>query len=126
MRLTTLALCALVGSAPAFAAPSGGDFNTFIKAMKTEAAGLTEAEANQFFDALPPDPKVLQADRNQGVFRKPFTEFARSLISQNRIDAGRANAAKHANIFARAQADYGIPQGILLAFWAFETDFGSY
>ena len=34
------------------------------------------------------------------------------------------NAAKYATIFDRLSRDYGIPPGVLLAFWAFETDFG--
>lgn len=122
----TLAMIAFFNAAPALAAPCGGDFAAFITAMKAEETGLTQAEADRFFNGLRIDPKVLQADRNQGVFRKPFTEFARSLISQNRINAGKANAKKHAAIFDRARAEYGIPAGILLAFWAFETDYGSY
>ena len=29
------------------------------------------------------------------------------------------------DVFDRASAEYGVPRGILLAFWAFETDFGA-
>ena len=123
---TRLALIATLIASPAFAAPCGGNFADFIAALKAEATTLTPDEANRFFNGLAPDPKVLKADRNQGVFRKPFTDFARSLISQNRIDAGRANARKHAAIFDRAQTEYGIPPEILLAFWAFKTDYGSF
>ncbi|RUS61047.1 lytic murein transglycosylase [Pseudorhodobacter sp. E13] len=118
----------LAATAPALAAPCGGTFTDFITAMKAEAvqAGISPADTDRFFAGITQDPKVLKADRSQGVFRKPFTEFARSLISQNRIDNGKANARKHAALFARAESDYGIPPGILLAFWAFETDFGSF
>lgn len=118
----------LAATAPALAAPCGGTFTDFITAMKAEAvqAGISSADTDRFFAGITQDPKVLKADSSQGVFRKPFTEFARSLISQNRIDNGKANARKHAALFARAEADYGIPAGILLAFWAFETDFGSF
>ncbi len=35
--------------------------------------------------------------------------------------AGRA----FSSVFQRAQNDYGVPPGILLAFWAFETDYGA-
>ncbi len=125
MRLT-LALSASLLATPALAAPCGGDFTAFITAMKAEATNLTPAEADRFFQTIALDPKVLKADRSQGVFRKTFTDFSRSLISANRIDNGRANATKYADLFAQAEADYGIPAGILLAFWAFETDYGSY
>lgn len=128
MRSAALTLLLALAAPAALAAPCGGAFPDFIAAMKTEAIqqGASTAEADRFFNGLRQDPKVLKADRSQGVFRKPFTEFARSLISQNRIDNGKANARKYAQIFDRAEAEYGIPRGILLAFWAFETDFGSF
>lgn len=128
MRHAALGLFLGFASTPVFAAPCGGAFADFIAAMKREAiqSGITATEADRFFRAVRHDSKVLTADRSQGVFRKPFTAFARSLISQNRLDNGKANARKHADIFDRAEADYGVPRGILLAFWAFETDFGNY
>ncbi|QCO58042.1 lytic murein transglycosylase (plasmid) [Pseudorhodobacter turbinis] len=124
--MRALALLAALTTSPALAAPCGGPFGAFLGAMKTEATNLSRAEADRFFDRLSQDQKVLQADRRQGVFRKPFTEFARSLISRNRLENGLANAKKHANIFALAEKDYGIPAGILLAFWGFETDYGAF
>ena len=127
MRFAALVLIAGLAASPALAAPCGGSFAAFITAMKAEAQqnGLSAAEADRFFAGIIQDPKVLKADRAQGVFRKTFTDFSRSLISQNRIDNGRKNAKKYAAIFQQAEADYGVPPGILLAFWAFETDFGS-
>jgi lytic murein transglycosylase len=46
------------------------------------------------------------------------------LISQHRLVHAQKNAAKYAVVFDRLSHDYGIPPGVLLAFWAFETDFG--
>jgi len=48
------------------------------------------------------------------------------LISQYRIDHGAKNRTTYAQTFARIQRDYGIPPGVLLAFWAFETDYGAF
>jgi lytic murein transglycosylase len=123
---TALALC-LILAAAAEAAPCGGDFAMFIKAMQAEAvaAGLSEDEAAEFLATARPDPKVLKADRAQGVFRKSFSEFAGALISKGRLQNGAANRKAHAATFARAEAEFGVPAGILLAFWAFETDFGA-
>lgn len=125
MRALSLAL-SLAFATPALSAPCGGDFGAFIDTMKAEAVGrgLSPAEADAFFASVRQDPKVLKADRGQGVFRKTFTEFSQSLISKGRIQNGAANAKKYAGIFAQAERDYGVPRGILLAFWAFETDFG--
>lgn len=126
MRALALTL-SLTLAGPALAAPCGGDFGSFIEAMKAEAVqkGLSRAEADAFFASARQDPRVIKADRSQGVFRKTFTEFSRSLISQGRISNGAANAKKYARIFAQAEREFGVPKGILLAFWAFETDFGA-
>ena len=127
MRLPAALALALLSAAPALAAPCGGSFAGFLDAMQAEAvaAGHDRAKAAAFFGGARQDPKVLRADHAQGVFRKTFTEFSRALISQNRLVNGQRNAKRYATVFARAQRDYGVPRGILLAFWAFETDFGA-
>ena len=126
MRFGAAFLCALM-AAPAAAAPCGGDFSAFVAAMKAEATaqGLAAGNIEAFFDGAAIDAKVLQADRSQGVFRKSFVEFSKALISKSRLTNGIALAQEWDGVFDRAAADYGVPRGILLAFWAFETDFGA-
>ncbi len=106
----------------------GGSFNGFKSQLVAEAVarGHDGAVAKRFFAGARQDPKVLKADRSQGVFKKSFTEFARAVISGNRINKGRANAQTYRAILRRAEADYGIPPGVMLAFWALETDYGSF
>ncbi len=119
--LLTLAL-----AAPAQAAPCGGDFAAFLQAMAAEATaqGLPADAVKSFFAGAAQDPKVLKADRAQGVFRKTFLDFSQSLISKQRLATARAKADALDAVFTRAEAEFGISRGILLAFWAFETDFG--
>lgn len=126
MRLTLLA--ALTAATPALAqTPCGGDFPAWVKGVKAEATakGIPAETADAFFAGLSPDPRVLKADRSQGVFRKSFLEFSKSLISRDRLTRGRALADQWDAIFDRAEAEYGVSRGILLAFWAFETDYGA-
>lgn len=120
-------LVSLLMAAPASAA-CGGPFPDFVAGLKAEAVarGHDAASADAFFRSAAIDPKVLSADRAQGVFQMPFTDFARRLISQNRIDRGLQNARAHGPIFDRIERQYGVPRGVLLAFWAFETDYGSF
>ena len=120
------ALIALTLAAPATAAPCGGDFGDFLKAMEAEAiaAGTPADKAAEFFAGARQDPKVLKADRSQGVFRKTFLDFSQSLISQGRLSTARSKSESLNDIFTRAETEYGVSRGILLAFWAFETDFG--
>lgn len=126
MRLPALGLIGLLSPLPLSAAPCGGDFSAFLDATRAEAlaAGHPEPAVDLFLTGARQDPRVLKADRSQGVFRKTFLDFSKSLISGNRLQTGQAMAARHADILERARADYGVSPGILLAFWAFETDFG--
>ncbi len=126
MRLLFTALAALSLPPTALAAPCGGDFAGFLSELADEAttAGLPDDSVKEFFTGARQDPAVLKADRNQGVFRKTFLDFSQSLISKSRLQNGLAAAQKHAVTFDRANAEFGVSRGILLAFWAFETDFG--
>lgn len=126
MRFALLAALALATPATA-QVPCGGDFADWVKGVKSEAVakGIPVDTADALFAGLAPDPKVLKADRSQGVFRKSFLDFSQSLISRDRLTRGRALAQEWAPVFDRAEAEYGVQRGILLAFWAFETDYGS-
>ena len=86
--------------------------------------GHAPATVAGFFDGVRYDQRTINADRSQGIFQTPFVDFARRLISANRMQNGRANAQRHDAIFDVAEREFGVPRGILLAFWAFETDFG--
>jgi lytic murein transglycosylase len=113
---------------PAHSQTCGGDFNRFVAGLKTEAMnmGHSQSSVDTFFRGVAPDPAVIRADRGQGIFQRPFTDFARTLISQNRMQNGQRNGERHDAIFRRAESEYGASRWILLAFWAFETDFGGF
>ncbi|MEG3663647.1 lytic murein transglycosylase [Celeribacter halophilus] len=128
MRSLSLALTLSAFLAtPALADVScGGNFSGFVQKMKAEALakGHSKAAVDRFFAAARHDPSVIKADRAQGFFQKSFVDFSRAVISQNRLQNGAANAAKYKNVFDRIERDYGVSRGVLLAFWALETDYG--
>ncbi|WP_322866744.1 lytic murein transglycosylase [Aquicoccus sp. G2-2] len=123
----TAALCSM-GFAGGAAAQCGGSFSDFVQGMKADAVAMGHAPAkvDQFFAHVRKDGKVLAADRAQGVFQMDFTAFARRLISTQRFNKGRAMAQKYDAVFDKIEARYGVSRGVLLAFWAFETDYGGY
>ena len=129
MRIVSifLALGILAAGVSEAATPCGGDFRAFVQDMKAEAKAKGHGTANidRFFASVSQDPKVIRADRAQGIFQMPFIDFSRRLISQNRVQAGQQNAKKWDSVFDRIERDFGVSRGVLLAFWAFETDFGA-
>ncbi|RUY50186.1 lytic transglycosylase domain-containing protein, partial [Mesorhizobium sp. M7A.F.Ca.CA.001.12.1.1] len=119
-----LTLCAT--ALPAMAQECGGDFETWKQGVAAEAkaagvgtAGLDALEAATF------DDKVLARDRAQGVFTQTFVEFSNRMISAYRLKQGAANMKKYADVFARADQQFGVQAPIIAAFWALETDFGA-
>lgn len=127
LRTTIAAACLVMFSLPAFA-NCGGSFSGFVAGLKQEAVarGHSAATADAFFRSARIDNAVLKADRSQGVFQLPFVEFSRRLISQSRINKGRQMAKTYGRTFDRIEQSYGLPRGVLLAFWAFETDYGAF
>lgn len=123
-----IASLALLTPLPALAQSCGGSFGSFVQGLADEAVqrGHSPATVQSFFASVAQDPKVIAADRQQGVFQLDFTTFARRLISQNRIQNGAAKAGQYASTFNTIEQRYGVPRGILLAFWAFETDYGGF
>ncbi|WP_333712672.1 lytic murein transglycosylase [Yoonia sp.] len=121
---TTLAL--MLFASTATAQTCGGPVGAFIDGVKAEARaqGLPDATIDAFFRGADIDPAVIRADRAQGVFQRDFIDFSRRLISQNRIDNGAFYGNRFDATFDEIQRRFGIPRGVLLAFWAFETDYG--
>jgi lytic murein transglycosylase len=111
----------------AVSAQCGGGFGAFVQGLSDEATrrGFDAGLAGEFFAGVRQDQKVLRADRSQGVFKKNFIEFSRSVISPNRVENGARNARNYGSVLGRAQAEYGVSPGVLLAFWALETDYGA-
>lgn len=109
-------------------AQCGGSFSGFVKTLSQDAVqkGYDPQTVGAFFANVRQDGAVLKADRAQGVFQKPFVEFSRRLISQQRLDKGRRLSTQYDAVFDRIARDYGVSRGVLLAFWAFETDYGAF
>ena len=127
-NMRILALTAALLLPLAAHAECGGSFNSFKNGLKSEAVeqGISPAKADAFLSSVRKDGSVLKADRAQGVFQKPFIEFSRRLISSNRINSGHSNAKRFDRVFDNVESTYGINRNVLLAFWAFETDYGAF
>ena len=129
MRLFRLAIALILLIAPLQAqAACGGSFQSFVKGMKTEAMqkGHDKAAVDRFFSSVSQSQSVLRADRNQGMFQRPFIDFSNNLISDARLKKGQKLGRDYDAVFDVIDRRYGVSRGVLLAFWAFETAYGTY
>jgi lytic murein transglycosylase len=129
MRIAAKALsifAMLAVSSAAHAQDCGSDFETWRKGVETEAraAGVGEKGLSALAGATI-DTRVLARDRAQGVFNQTFIEFSGRMISDHRLKHGAANLKKYADVFSRAEQEFGVPGPVIAAFWALETDFGA-
>lgn len=124
--LTAALFCTL--ATPLLAKTCGGSFNNFLAGIKAEAvaSGHQPATVDQFLAHARIDKKVISADRAQGVFKLSFTDFAKRVISADRMSKGQSNRKKYAGTFAKIQQTYGVDPSVMLAFWALETDYGAF
>ncbi|WP_306118635.1 MULTISPECIES: lytic murein transglycosylase [unclassified Roseitalea] len=124
LSLAALAVTVLAGTAAA--QPCGGDFASWRAGTveQARAQGVGQAGLDALASART-DPDVIRRDRSQGIFTLDFLTFSQRLISQNRMDNGRANLRRYSDVFERARSQYGVAPEIIAAFWAFETDYGA-
>jgi lytic murein transglycosylase len=123
---TGLALAmASLTTAPALAAQCGGDFNAFLSAFSREAAAqeISPQVIQTAFAGLTPDPRVIQLDQRQGVFKQTFEQFGPPRVAA-RIAKARSLMSKHAGLLQRIEQQFGVPGGVVISIWALETDFG--
>ena len=112
-------------TAPAVAAPCGGDFRAWLSAFSREAAaqGISRRALAALDSVTSPDPQVVSLDHRQGVFHQSFERFAGHRIAE-RLAKGRRMMQSHAALLRRIEARFGVPGSIVVAIWGLETDFG--
>lgn len=121
-----LALMAATGTAEAASCGnSAKGFQGFLKEFRKEAAaaGVTE-KGLSLLDGVEYQPAIIKKDRSQSVFSLSFLQFQARMVSDFRIKEGAAIMKRNKKLFDAIERKYGVPGEVLVAFWAFETDFG--
>ena len=95
-RLSLMVFALTFAASVVSATTCGGNFQTFLNFMKTEARqkGHSSESIQRFFATAARDFKTIEADRSQGIFQIPFVEFSNRLISKHRIDHAAKNLKK--------------------------------
>lgn len=122
-----VAISLLMTSTAAAQTACGGDLAGFLEGVRTEALakGIPAGAVDEALAGAAIDQKVLARDRAQGVFKQTFLEFSQRTVSKSRLDIGAKKMQEYANVFARAEQEFGVPAPVITAFWALETDFGA-
>jgi lytic murein transglycosylase len=74
---------------------------------------------------LTPDLRIMDLMDNQPEFTKSFWDYLDILVTDERIDQGRALLTKYAKTFDAVEKAYGVDRYTLTAFWGVETKYGA-
>lgn len=122
-----LAQSGYVHEASAESCRNSGSFDRWLADFRREAAdsGISRRVIAANLDGVKFDPRVIKADRRQGVFSQTFLKFAGRMVSKYRLSQGRKLLKRHSATFRRVSDDFGVPGPVIVAFWGLETDFGA-
>src|SRR3984957_12118044 len=106
---------------------TGGPYEKWLADFEREAMaqGVSQRTIATAAPFLTYDQKIVNIDRGQRVFSQTFLEFSDRMAAGYRIQMGAAKIKTYAQVFARIDAQYGVPAPVIVAFWALESDFGA-
>jgi lytic murein transglycosylase len=126
LTMICLAVSIAAISAPARAAPCGGDFGAWLAGVKQEAAadGISQRAIQSALAGVTSDPTIIARDHAQGVFRQSFEEFSGRMVPP-RLARARRLLQQDGALLSRIEQQYGVPGAVIVAIWGLETDFGA-
>lgn len=109
------------------AAVSSGSFASWRAEFETRAraAGITGATLDTSRPHLRYLPESVALDGRQSEFGARVWDYLDTAVTAQRISAGRAAMARHAETLSRIEARYGVPPEIVTAIWGIETSYGA-
>jgi membrane-bound lytic murein transglycosylase B len=110
---------------PAFAQSTG--FGAFLDSVRAQArrAGISSATLQRALFDLQPNARVLEHERHQPEFTMTWAQYRALLVTDQRIQAGRAAFERNRGIFGQVQRIYGVPPDVILGIWGLESSFGT-
>ncbi len=101
-------------------------FEGFVRDFRAQALaqGIDGALYDRALGHVTLDPRIEQLNAAQPEFVKPIWQYLDNAISAKRIADGQAAFAANVDMFAKLEAQYGVPKEILAAIWANESDYG--
>jgi membrane-bound lytic murein transglycosylase B len=119
---------ALVTALPAaLAAPAlAAGFDSFVAGIYAEASGLgiRRDVLDAAFAGVEPNQKVIEKDRKQAEFTMTWTRYRALVISDKRINEGRAAVAQNRALFGQVENRFRVAPSVVAGIWGLESSFG--
>ena len=103
------------------------EFSVWKNSFRQQA--LSQGINAQVFDTamagINPIQKVISLDKKQPERKLTFAQYQNNVISQARINQGRALYRKHYPLLKEIEAKYGVQPQYVIALWGIETSYGN-
>jgi len=106
---------------------AASNFRTCLEGLWPLAArrGVSRAEFDAQTGGLTPDLRIMDLLDAQPEFTKSFWDYLDLLVSDARIEGGRAILAKHRATFDAVEKAYGVDRHVIAAIWGVESNYGT-
>jgi lytic murein transglycosylase len=103
------------------------DFDAWAREFYTRAiqAGLPADLLDRELSGLLPDPRVTGLDTRQPEFAKPFSDYIKGVVTEDRVVIGQRKRAELLPLLGPIEQTYGVAADVLLGVWAMETGYGA-
>lgn len=127
IRITAIviAIGAAIAALPAYA-QNETSFEDWLSALQTEAraAGIRDETISASFQGVAPIPRIIELDRRQPESTLTFEQYVDRIVSNTRIDRGRARLRENSPLLNEVAAKFGVQPRFIVALWGIETNFG--
>jgi lytic murein transglycosylase len=103
-------------------------FDEWLNGVRAEALtkGISEATLDRALTGLEPLEIVIQRDRSQAELVKTLDQYLKEHLPRQTIVKAQQERLAHATLLKEISEKYGVPQGILIAIWGIESNFGRF
>jgi membrane-bound lytic murein transglycosylase B len=104
----------------------GGDFSTWLAALRDEALGrsISPATVESALTGIRPNDRVIELDRKQPEGTMTFERYLKTVVTKDRIRDGRRKLSRHRELLGRIRERYGVQPRFLVALWGVESNYG--
>ena len=106
---------------------AAADFKNCVARMWPDAArrGVSQQAFWQATTNLEPDLRIMDLLDAQPEFTKSFWDYLDLLVTDARIQDGRAILAKYRPVFDAVERAYGVDRHVVAAIWGIESNYGT-
>ena len=101
-------------------------FADWLTDLRAEAVleGISSETLDASLAGVEPIPRIIELDRRQPESTLTFEQYVDRIVSNARVDRGRARLAENSPLLQEVAAKFGVQPRFVVALWGIETNFG--